>query len=240
MKNINLQKALYEAENRKIESGLIEQVSRWLNDEANRDADIWRALRSEDTEGTTLPPHFVESKTSFSKEAIQSVAVKYRLRFLKSHLFQGEIPQEAIVKIKQLENRSHTQLNQFYILAPAQRFQLGDCNEDPLLFVPLSNGRFHLVHQWGNDLKWYRQWLNFPLKNWRTLTITLLAATAILTLLMPNSAFSSGESMGYFNSGRIIFFFWINLLMAAVLSYAGFAFNFTFSAHNWNSKFFNG
>lgn len=239
MKNINLQEALFEAENRKIASGLIDQVSRWLNDEANRDEEIWRALRSDATEQALLHPQFVQAPSTYSIEAIQSVAVKYRLRFLKSHRFKGEIPSEAISKIKQLENRSHTPLKEFYILAPARQFKLGDCNEDPLLFVPLSNGRYHLIHQWGNDLSWYRQWLNFPLKNWRTLTFTILAATGILSLLMPNSAFSAGESMGYLNSGRIVFFFWINLLMAAVLSYAGFAFNFTFSKHNWNSKFFN-
>lgn len=240
MKNVNLREALNEAESRDVEFGLINQISKWLNDEQERENSIWDALSSPSTEESTLAPFHVDPKNCFSREAIKSVAVRYRLRFLESHLFQDTIPHEAISKIKQLENRSHTNLKQFYILAPAQRFKLSDCNEDPLLFVPLSNGKFYLVHQWGNDLKWYRQWLNFPAKNWRTLGFSVLALTTLFSLMLPNSFFVTGEETAYFNSGRIVFFFWINLIMAAALSYAGFAFNFTFSKHNWNSKFFNG
>lgn len=240
MKNVNLRKALGEAESRNVENGLIDQITNWLNEEETQERNIWNALGSPADEAPALAPFHVDQKSCFSREAIKSVAVRYRLRFLESHLFKDDIPHEAIAKIKHLENRTHTPLKQFYILAPAERFKLSDCNQDPLLFVPLSNGKYYLIHQWGNDLKWYRQWLNFPAQNWRTLGITVLGLTALLSMILPNSFFASGEEVPYLNSGRIIFFFWINLIMAATLSYAGFAFNFTFSKYNWNSKFFNG
>lgn len=239
MKHINLRKELQEAENRIIQAGLIDQVLDWLNEEQERDIEIRKAIHSGNEHNILLSPYFVHDDATFSLAAIRKVAIKYRLRFLNSQLFKGEIPNEAIAKVKRLEDRSLTRLNRFYILAPAKQFQLGDCNDDPLLFVPLSNGKFYLVHQWGNDLKWYRKWAKFPLRNWFTLTLTLLVMNLSLTMLMPTSAFAMGEESAFLNSGRIIFFFWINLLVAAIFSYAGFAFNFTFSKHNWNSKFFN-
>lgn len=240
MKNVNLRSALREVEEKKVENGLIDQVSRWLNEEESRDQEIWQALRKPENTGNALAPEFAAPNATFSLSSIQRVAIAYRLRFLDSHLFQGEIPQEAIAKIKAIENRSHTKLDEFYLLAPAKQFKLGDCNEDPLLFVPLSNGKFYLVHQWGSDLKWHRKWFNFPSQNWRTLALTLFVFTALLTLALPTGFFAGGEDAAYLSTGRLVFFFWINLLLAAILSYAGFAFNFTFSKHNWNSRFFNG
>lgn len=239
MKHINLRKELQEAENRIMQSSLLDQVEGWLNEEQERDQEIRQNLQAENPQGLLLSPHLVDETSTYSLAAIKKVAVKYRLRFLKSHLFRGDIPSEAISKIKHLEDCSLTKLSGFYILAPAKRFQLSDCNEDPLLFVPLANGKYHLVHQWGDDMKWYRKWTSFPMQNWRTMLFTILVFNLAFTLLMPNAAFAMGEETPFINSGRIIFFLWINLLMAAIFSYVGFAFNFTFSKHNWCSKFFN-
>lgn len=239
MKNINLRKELQEAENRINQASLFNQVMQWLEADLSREEQIREILRSEQHHVTTVSPHLVNQRDTFSMAAIKKTAIKYRLRFLDSHLFKGEIPAEAIAKIRRLEKKSNTQLNRFYILAPAQKFQLTDCNEDPLLFVPLSNGKYFLVHQWGKDLKWYRQLVKFPMKNWQTMMVSLLVLNLAITLLMPSTLFITGDETAFINSGRIIFFLWINLLMAAIFSYIGFAFNFTFSRHNWNSKFFN-
>lgn len=239
MKNINLRKELQEAETKITQAGLFNQVMDWLESDVIQEDRIKDLLRAEASHTVTISPELVDKQSAFSIAAIKKTAVKFRLRFLDSHFYTGEIPAEAIAKIRRLESESGTALSRFYILAPAKKFKLGDCNEDPLLFVPLNDGRYYLVHKWGNDLKWYRSLLKFPMRNWQTMVFTLLLMNTAITLLMPSALFITGEETSYMNSGRVIFFFWINLLTAAIFSYVGFAFNFTFSRHNWNSKYFN-
>lgn len=240
MRNVNLKDALLEHEHHTPESGLLDQVNTWLSLENEHDNEILQAMRQTPKHGDGLSEQFANESTSFSVESIRAIAIKYRLRFLPSNRFQGEIPQEAISKIRRLEDKSGQRLEEFYILAPAKKFRLGDCNEDPLLFVPVNNGKYLFIHQWGGDINWSRQWMSFPLKSWKALILSTLTLTTVFTLLMPTFFFTNGAEVSYLSSGRIIFFLWLNLVTAATLSFAGFTFNFTFSAQNWNSKFFNG
>lgn len=240
MRNVNLKDALLEHEHPSPESRLLNEVNSWLASESSRDREILQTMRQTPKQGCELPAQFAEHSTSFSVDSIRAIAVKYRLRFLPSNRFQGDIPPEALAKIKRLQNQSGKHLEEFYILAPAKKFKLGDCNEDPLLFVPLSNGKYMLVHQWGGDISWYRRWVSFPLKSWKTLVLSTLGIITALTLMMPNSFFATSTEVTYLISGRIIFFLWLNLVTAATLSFTLFTFNFTFSSQNWNSKFFNG
>ena len=240
MKNVNLKDALLHREHHTPESRLLDEVKAWLSTDITRDEEILQAMRQTPKRGEGLPAQFADRSLCFSVESIRTIAIKYRLRFLPSNRFRGEIPPEALSKIRRLENKSGKRLEEFYILAPAKKFKLGDCNEDPLLFVPVSDGKYLFIHQWGGDISWYRQWMSFPLKSWRTLILSVLTLITVFTLLMPNSFFANGTEVSYLSSGRIIFFLWLNLVTAATLSFAGFAFNFTFSAQNWNSKYFNG
>jgi hypothetical protein len=239
MKDINLLNELNEAEQHPRKSSIIDWVNHLLSEESAHETRIMESIGQSGEKKITLSAEGLDQRRIFSEEAIRQVAVTYRLRFLSSHLFKSEIPKEAIQRIKQLEKASKTELTTFYLLAPAKQFQLSDCNEDPLLFAPLTDGRFYLVHQWGTDLKWYRKISKFPMQSIGALAFTVLAAALLLSLLLPTSFFDTQPDAGYFSSGRLVFFIWINLLMAAVLSYVFFAFNFTFSKSNWKSRFFN-
>lgn len=240
MRKINLRKALEAAENERQQNRLLSVVNFWLTEEAYNDNHLLQTLRSQKVKEVVLP-YFtgIDRQRVFSLKTIRSVAVKYRLRFLKSPLFTGDIPHEALTKIKQLKKLTGEEVSSFYVLAPAKAFKLGDCNEDPLLFAQLTDGRFYLIHQWGNDLHPKRSMMNWPLRSLYHLGATALAFSLLLTLLLPNGFFTNEVSAAYLNSARIIFFFWVNLLLAAILSYGFFAFHITFSALNWNSKYFN-
>lgn len=239
MRDVNLRDALNDAENNPIESSLLDKVNDWLRDDAVQDRNILQSIEENPGNEPLMSPENLDSRCVYSREAIERVAVKYRLRFLGTQHYSGEIPQEAISKLRSLQREQNVQTDRYYILAPAAKFKLSDCNQDPLLFLPLSNGKFYLVHQWGNDLKWYRSIMKFPFRSPAALAATVLAFTLLLTIVLPNSMITAESEASFFNSGRLVFFFWMNLLMAAILSYLCFAFHFTFSKYNWNSRFFN-
>ena len=95
----------------------------------------------------------------FHIDSIKKLCVNYRLRFLDTHLFKGEYPKELYRIIPNLENDHKIQLKDFKIMAPSKLFRL-KTKEDPLLFVPIGNGYYYLVHKWGDDLKSYRKILD--------------------------------------------------------------------------------
>ena len=49
-------------------------------------------------------------------------------------------------------------------MAPSVLFRL-EKKDDPLLFVPLGNEYYYLIHKWGNDLHPFRKALMWPFKN---------------------------------------------------------------------------
>ena len=93
----------------------------------------------------------LETQRIFHLNQIRKVCIDYRLRFLDLKYFKGNIPKEGIDKITQLEKEHQTSLEGFKIMAPSVLFRLKK-TDDPLLFVPLGNNYFYLVHKWGNDL----------------------------------------------------------------------------------------
>ena len=84
-------------------------------------------------------------------DQIKEICIDYRLRFLDSKFFKGEIPQEGISRIKALEKAHNIEIKGFKIIAPSKLFRLED-KDDPLLFAPIGNQYFYLIHRWGNDL----------------------------------------------------------------------------------------
>jgi len=112
----------------------------------------------------------------FDSLVIERIATKFRLRFLNSKMYAGEIPYEATAKVKALEEQIGHEFSSFSILAPASRFQLKDATEDPILFADLGNGEYYMIHKWGDDMGWFRSILNFPVRNITTLALTSISA----------------------------------------------------------------
>jgi len=163
---------------------------------------------------------------------IQKIAIDYRLRFLDSRYFKGEIPQEAISKIKKLESDHGLEIKGFKILAPSKLFKLED-RDDPILFAPIGNEYYYLIHKWGNDLHPLRKLLMWPFKSIINLVAIVLAISYVVTLLVPNGLFSKESSSFQF---WVIFFFMFKCIASIVIFY-GFALGKNFNPAIWNCKY---
>ena len=165
---------------------------------------------------------------------IKKICIDYRLRFLDAKYFKGEIPAEALSKIKTLEKEHDLKLKGFKIIAPSKLFKLED-KDDPLLFAPIGNGYHYLIHQWGNDLHPLRKMLMWPFKGMVNLAILVLILSFLATLLIPDGLFSKSNSTTEF---LIINFFMFKCIASVVIFY-GFALGKNFNPAIWNSKYFN-
>lgn len=237
--NVNLEKALRKerARAKAAPELFVEAAKALLNSDAAHDEHILGTLAQPRKGPAMLPPNGLDTDRIFSVEEIRATCIKYRLRFLDTNYFKGEMPYEALSAIKELQRATDTAVDQFRIMAPATLFELDDCNKDPLLFAPLSNGKYYLIHQWGNDMKWYRKLLALPFRSLDSLVASILIVSALIAGLIPGEtlAGSSGLHLGV----RFVFFLWAMITMSAVISYVFFTFNHNFSNTEWNSRYFN-
>tara|TARA_B100001250_G_scaffold231400_1_gene198612 strand:- start:343 stop:1017 length:675 start_codon:yes stop_codon:yes gene_type:complete len=163
---------------------------------------------------------------------IKKVCIEYRLRFLDIKYFKNKIPVEALNQIKLLETKHNNSISDFKIMAPSKLFRLIR-KDDPLLFAPLGNGYFYLVHKWGNDLKPLRKILMWPLKNIKNLFITIFSLTFILTLITPQTLFTKNPTPSTF---WLLYFFNLKAVMFIFFFYA-ISMGKNFSKFIWNSKY---
>ena len=168
----------------------------------------------------------------FHIDSIKKLCINYRLRFLDTHLFKGEYPKELYSIIPNLENDHKIQLKDFKIMAPSKLFRL-KTKEDPLLFVPIGNGYYYLVHKWGDDLKSYRKILVWPFKNINTLIFTSI----ILSLL--STAIGSIFFNDFSDTQLLVIFIFNIKTFVFVTFYLLFMMRKNFNESIWNSKYKN-
>jgi hypothetical protein len=176
----------------------------------------------------------LETSRIYHVDHIRKICIDYRLRFLDLKYFKPELPEEALEALSEIEEVHQTRLKGLRIIAPSRLFKLAD-KDDPLLFAPMGNGYFYLVHKWGNDLHPLRKLLVWPFRNMVNLLLLILLASVLLTLMVPDGLFSKAGNQTQF---WIIFFF-IFKSVAAVVLYYGFAMGKNFNPAIWNSKYFN-
>jgi len=234
-KNTNIEEQLHKSKLQISEEELINEVYDLLQKSSGNQKKIQKKLSGNTR---TLENNFVldllDTDKIFHIEQIKEICINYRLRFLDSKYFKGQIPAEAIDKIKELEQKHHIEIGGYKIIAPSKLFKLAD-KDDPLLFAPLGNGYFYLIHKWGNDLHPLRRILVWPFKNVVNLSILVLLISFLTTLLVPNGLFSKNNSQMEF---LIIFFFMFKSIAAVVIFY-GFAMGKNFNPAIWNSRYFN-
>lgn len=220
-----------------IDQDLLDEVNAILRQSENEDLSILNRIQ-----GNTSAISEVNCPLGFDKEKvyslieIKSVCEKYRLRFLDSKYFKGEIPYEAISTIKHLEKRYQVKFNSFKIIAPAGFFKLEDAHQDPLLFASLGNGNYYLIHKWGNDLSWFRKILSYPLRNLYSFFISVFILSALLSLSVP-------ESWLNMPMGTLTMRIWLTVHLfigfSGFLIFLGSTLQKNFSSNVWDSKFFN-
>ena len=169
----------------------------------------------------------------FHLQQIRTVCVDYRLRFLESHFFSTGIPEEAVSKIHALEKEHQTQLEGFMIMAPTKAFQLLSY-DDPLLFAPIGNDYYYLIHQWGNDINPRRKWLMKPFKNLMNFVCFCLVVSVLLTFLTPENNLSKSIPLA-----NILIFLFMFKSIVAVFMYVFFMMGKNFNVAIWDRKYFN-
>lgn len=174
----------------------------------------------------------LESHKIFHLDQIREVCIDYRLRFLDLKYFKGNVPKEAIAKISALEKNHDTTLDNFKVMAPSVLFRLKKA-DDPLLFVPLGNKYFYLIHKWGDDLSFFRKAWAWSFKNIWNLLITVMVVSFFATLITPYQIFTKSPTPSTF---WMLFFFMFKAIASIVLFY-GFALGKNFNPAIWNNRY---
>lgn len=237
LSRINIEKKLLEQRFRRVEEQeLMKEVFRIFSEnEEDRKAIISKLGNSSTSESNSFNFNLLETSHIFHLEDIKNICTIYRLRFLDSKFFKGGIPEEAISKIRNLESIHHTSLKNFKIVAPAKLLKLENA-DDPLLFAPMGNDYYYLIHKWGRDLHPLRKWLMWPYKSFENLVFTVFLFSILLTALIPMSWFTAQAG-----TQEYIFLFLILFKMVGgVVLFYGFAKGKNFNGAIWNSKFYNG
>lgn len=218
------------------EVDLLQQVQAILEADEQKKEEIFHLLQESGDAGGENDFIFdaLESHRIFHISHIKKICLNYRLRFLETKYFKGEMPSEVISEIRRLEKQHKISLKSFRMMAPAQLFRLENA-DDPILFAPIGNNYYYLIHKWGKDLHPLRKIMMWPLKNFENLLIFSFFFSFLLTFLIRELFFSTYQSTTEF---LLLFLFDFKSVLGLILFY-GIALGKNFSSGNWNSKFFN-
>lgn len=236
LKGTNIERKLQNTKNKKDDcKQILAEVQQILKQDSLKEGKIANQLSSKNsTLGNNFDFDLLETENIYHIDQIKEVCIDYRLRFLDSAHFKGEIPPTAISKIKHLEAAHNIEIKGFKIMAPSKLFKLED-KDDPLLFAPIGNDYYYLIHKWGNDLHPLRKLFAWPFKNIANLLLLVLLISYLVTLMVPEGLFSKKSSTAEF---WIIYFFMFKCLASIVIFY-GFALGKNFNPAIWKSKYFN-
>lgn len=231
----NLENELLVARDKfKSEATILEEVLAILNENEMARNRIKNVLQEKSsTESNDFDFNLLETDKIFHLVQIRSVCVDYRLRFLDTTYFKDGIPEEAISKINALEKSHRTTLGGFKIMAPSKAFQLLSY-DDPLLFAPIGNDYYYLIHQWGKDITPTRKLLVMPFKNLLNFMFFSVVVSLLITWLTPENNLSKAVPMA-----NIIIFLFAFKSIVAVFMYAFFMMGKNFNVAIWNRKYFN-
>lgn len=189
------------------------------------------------TKSSTKPNEFVfdlvETDKIFHIQEIKNVCIDFRLRFLDSHFYKNEIPEEAISKIAALGKKHGTKLSGFKIIAPSKAFHLLNY-DDPLLFAPIGNDYYYLIHKWGNDMNPLRKLMVKPVRNLSNFMLFSLILSVIITCFVPANNLSKSIPFAPF----IVFLFMFKSVIA-VFCYYFFMLGKNFNEEIWQNKYYN-
>ena len=174
----------------------------------------------------------VDTDAIFHISQIQKICINYRLRFLDTRYFKGSYPDQVVEKIQRLEDKHQTILDGFKIIAPSKLFRL-DKADDPLLFAPMGNGYYYLIHKWGTDLHPLRKIKYWSIKNVENLGISIFVASLIFTILTKDIIYHSSANTGHL---FMLFLFYIKGVLGLLFLF-GASSGKNFSEYCWQSKY---
>ena len=232
MKKVNLFEELLRERNKQISSielkSLIKDI--WHKEDFKKNR-IANSLNDKNNKNfNKMKFENMETKNIFHKDTIKSICVQYRLRFLDSNLFKGDYPDNITKVISDIEKKHETTLSNFMIMAPSKLFKIKS-PDDPILFVPIGNDYYYLIHKWGEEFNYLRKLLVLPFKNIDNLTVFSILVSVFFALVgklfMPSLSSSEVFILFLFLVKGFIFIFF----------YMFFLTRRNFSESIWNSKY---
>lgn len=238
LKKINITNELIKERQKisKAEDVIMDQVKSILNSDLVKESNVLENLKFYNKTFELLDEEVLDTELIFRPEEIKTICIKYRLRFLDSQFYKGEIPYESVLKIKDLNTRYRKDLKGFKILASRETFSLKEKNSKPaILFAKTLTGNYYLIHSWGEEYKWYRKILAFPMRTFESLMLSLLILTLIIDLSLPTRLITLDHSATYWCGYRIASYFHLLIFLTGFTAYFTFAFNKNFSKSDWNN-----
>ena len=162
----------------------------------------------------------LKSKNIYHISDIKKTCIDYRLRFLNTKYFKGDIPLSAQTKLKTFKKEQKLNILDLKIMAPSKLFKLKNA-DDPLLFCNLGNDYFYLIDKWGNDLSFFRKISMWPFKSLTNILFFIAFLSLLATLIIPKGIFV------YDNSPNAEFFITYLIYVEINCSYCSF-FRFLF------------
>lgn len=177
----------------------------------------------------------LDSSFIFKLSEIKHICIINRLKFLDSKLYKSEIPYEAILKIKYLNQSNFKNIKFFKIMALPNSF-LKESNNESLLFAKTNYDNYFLIHKWGNALKSNRKFKFWHLRNFENLLVSLFMITLVITLILPTEFITLDHKVNYWNGYRAAAFFHLLIFNTGVTAYITFTFSKNFSSSIWNKE----
>ena len=232
MKKVNLFEELLREKNKQVGSNELKSLLKniWEKEDSKNER-IVRSLKDKNKDNfNKMKFEYMETKNIFHVDTIKNICVRYRLRFLDSNLFKGDYPSNITKVINNIEKKHDTTLNNFMIMAPSKLFKIKS-PDDPILFVPIRNEYYYLIHKWGEEFNSLRKLLVLPFKNIDNLTIFSVLVSVLFAFLgklfIPSLTFSEVFILFLFLVKGFIFIFF----------YTFFLTRRNFSESIWNSKY---
>ena len=232
MQKLNIYQQLVKERAQNTDSNQLQQLLKKIwNERDLNTSQIKDALGSKnDSSINTLNFEKMDSNKIFHEKTIEKICVDYRLRFLDTTHFKGEYPNELDRIVLDLEKEHKTTLKNYRIIAPSKLFKLRS-PDDPLLFAPIGNGYYYLIHKWGNDMNRLRKLLVLPFKNLNNLLFFSLFVSVLFTIAgkMIFQTMTDGEVFTLFLFAVKSFVF--------IFFYLFFLVGKNFNETIWNSRF---
>lgn len=239
MKGLNLERALVKVKRRaenKAPDEVLQQFVKLLREDDRQDDKILERIFGRNEGSDALDALKLDPASIYHLDQIRNLCTDYRLRFLDGEFFKGEIPYQALSKIKQIQRDQELEINNYKIVAPAPMFRLAEKDRDPLLFIPLSNTHYYLVHQWGRDLSPFRRLMVFPFRNFQSLITSVALLSFIIVMSVPSSVMMGPYDETSFGI-RVIFFIYLFIAFSGLTTLYGFSRMKNFNDNLWNSKY---
>lgn len=234
LKTINLLQKLEKERSKQIsEENILEYYKSIFNKVDDKRAETLEKLNSiSDTISNNFDFDKLDTKAIFHIDQIKKICIDYRLRFLNTTNFKNDYPEEAITNIQNIEKEHNISLKGFKIIAPMEVFKLKKA-DDPLLFAPMGNGYYYLIHKWGNDLHPFRKMKYWSIKNVENLGVSLALLSALLTAISYPFFFAEKATFGYI---LMLFMFYFKGVVGMVFIFCGSS-GKNFSEYSWQSQY---